>query len=201
MIKSLGLRTARAAPRALPSACPLASWATTVVGSDEQHGVPGQDRFAPEGDGKMRLADARRSEQQHVLAIGDPAGAGELTDLLGIDRGLRREVKAGEVAHEREARELQRHLDAPLVLAGNLALAEQDEGLAQAQLLPAGFVEQPIELIADGGELESREHIGQAIGSGMHQKPPPSSASYSPSERSSVGGNWTADEGRVLGRG
>jgi len=36
----------------------------------------------------MGLADARRSKQQHVFAVGNPGLAGELTSLLGIDRRL-----------------------------------------------------------------------------------------------------------------
>lgn len=39
----------------------------------ELHRVSGQDRLAPERDRKMRLADAWRAEQQHILAVGDPA--------------------------------------------------------------------------------------------------------------------------------
>jgi hypothetical protein len=33
----------------------------------------------------MGLAHAGRSEQQHILAIGDPTRAGELAHLLGIN--------------------------------------------------------------------------------------------------------------------
>ena len=47
-----------------------------------------------------------------------------------------------------------RHLDAPLVLAGDLALAEQRQRLAQGQLAPARLVQQAVELVADRGQLE-----------------------------------------------
>jgi hypothetical protein len=60
---------------------------------------------------------------------------------------------------------------------GNLAFAQQDESRAQAQFFPSGFVEQSIELIAGGSKLQPRQHLGQAIGGSLHQKPPPSSAS------------------------
>jgi hypothetical protein len=92
-------------------------------------------------------------EQQHVLAVGDPTRTGKLAHLLGIDGGLCRKVEAREIAHEWEAGQLQRHLDAPLVLAGDLALAQQYQGLAQAQLLAAGLIQQAIELVTDAGQL------------------------------------------------
>ena len=49
--------------------------------------------------------------------------------------------------------ELQGHFDAALVLAGDLALAQQHQGLAQAQLLPAGLIQQAVELVTDAGQL------------------------------------------------
>jgi hypothetical protein len=52
-----------------------------------------------------------------------------------------------------EAGELQGHLDPPLVLAGDLAVAQQHQGLSQAQLLPAGLIQQAVELITDAGQL------------------------------------------------
>jgi hypothetical protein len=41
---------------------------------------------APERNRQVRLADAGRTQQQHVLAIGDPAGGSKIADLFGIDR-------------------------------------------------------------------------------------------------------------------
>jgi hypothetical protein len=52
-----------------------------------------------------------------------------------------------------ETRELHGHLDAPLVFAGDLALAEQYQRLAQAQLLSAGLFQQTVKLIANAGQL------------------------------------------------
>jgi hypothetical protein len=101
----------------------------------------------------MRFADAGRPEQQHVLAISDPTCASKLAQLLGIDGGLPRKVEAQEIAHEWEAGKLQGHLDAPLVLAGDLTFTQQHQGLTQVQLLPAGFIQQAVELVTDAGQL------------------------------------------------
>src|SRR6185369_13582590 len=43
--------------------------------------IAGADGFSPECDGEMSLSDAGRSEQQHVLAVGNPTPGGEITDL------------------------------------------------------------------------------------------------------------------------
>jgi hypothetical protein len=56
----------------------------------------------------MRLAHARRAQQQEVLAVGDPAALGQVAHLLGVHGRLRLEVEAGEVLHYREVRELER---------------------------------------------------------------------------------------------
>jgi hypothetical protein len=44
----------------------------------ELHRMPGQDRFPPERHCQVRLADAGRPEQQHILAMGDPARTGDV---------------------------------------------------------------------------------------------------------------------------
>src|SRR3954453_14789154 len=56
--------------------------------------ITGQDRLSPERDRQVRLADARRTEQQYVLSVGDPTRRSQITDLLRIDRRLRLEVEA-----------------------------------------------------------------------------------------------------------
>lgn len=63
-----------------------------------------------------------------------PTARSELADLPRIERGLGSEVKAVEVAHRREVGNLARHLDAPLVLARDLALDQEGQRLAQGQL-------------------------------------------------------------------
>ena len=69
-----------------------------------------------------------------------PPAGGEVADLARIDRGLGREVEAGEVPRRREVGDLAAHLDAPLVLAGDLALAEEAQGFAQRHLAPRRLV-------------------------------------------------------------
>ena len=51
----------------------------------------------------MRLPDARRAEQEDVIAALDVAPGGELADELGIDGRLELEVEALEGLLKREA--------------------------------------------------------------------------------------------------
>jgi len=91
---------------------------------NKQYRIAGQDRLAPDRHCQMRLADAGRPQQQYHLGIGDEAAGRQLADLLLVDRGLGGKVEAVEIAHEREAGQPNAHLDATLVLAPDLALAE-----------------------------------------------------------------------------
>jgi hypothetical protein len=60
-------------------------------GRNEQDRVALSDRLAAEADGKMRFADAWRTEQQERVTIGDPAAGGEIPDLAGVEKvGLTR---------------------------------------------------------------------------------------------------------------
>jgi hypothetical protein len=160
----------------------------------ELDAVAGEDRFLAERDGEMRLADARRPEQQHVLAVGDPARGRQVAHLPRVDRRLRLEVEACQVLHCREVRELERHLDAPMIFPRDLAFAQHRQRLACRQVRAGGFVEQAVEPIADAGELQPHQHLVEPVGRHMrwflgagHQKLPPIAASYSASGRSSVG--------------
>ena len=111
-------------------------------GRDEEHRVVLPDRFAAERDREMGLADPGWAEEQEHIAMGDPAAGGELADLVRIEARLRGEVEVGELAGAGKVRDLQRHLDSPLVLARHLALAEEGDGLAKGEILPRRLVEQ-----------------------------------------------------------
>jgi hypothetical protein len=78
----------------------------------EKDGVARRDDRPADADGEVRLAHARRPEEQHRLAVRHEAPRRELAHLLLVDGGLRAEVVAGEVADHREAGEAEHHLDA-----------------------------------------------------------------------------------------
>jgi hypothetical protein len=67
---------------------------------------------------------------QGGVAVSHPAACRQIADLAGIDRRLGAEVKAFEIAHGREVGDLGGHLDPPLLLPDDLALAEEGDRLA-----------------------------------------------------------------------
>jgi len=143
---------------------------------DEQHAVATQDGLAPEGDGQVGLADTGWPQEQQILAVGHPAAGRQFADLPFIHAGLGRVVEAGQRGDAGEVRNARAHLDTPFVLAGNLALAQESQGLPERQLLTGGFVEQAVQLIADGRQVQPRQHVHQVF-VGDHQKLPPATAS------------------------
>lgn len=78
----------------------------------------------------MRLARPRRPQEQRRITVGDPPARRQLADLAGIERGLRIELEAVDLAHERELGELACHGDTPLVAPSDLARDEERQRFA-----------------------------------------------------------------------
>jgi hypothetical protein len=95
--------------------------------------------------------------------------------------------------------DLDRHLDAPLVLAGDLALDQEREPLAQGQLALGGLVQQAVELVADCGQLQPGQGLGQTGVIDVHDQPPPATRSYSASGRNSAGSGGAAAMAALAG--
>ncbi len=64
----------------------------------EQHRVARHNSFPAERYGEMRFPYAWRLEKQNGFTIGDEAAGGDLADPRLVERGLRAEVEAREVA-------------------------------------------------------------------------------------------------------
>lgn len=90
MIRSFGFSKLRESLLEPAFAVTLGKLRNDSRGCDELNGMPSQDRFAPKSERKLCLPNARWPEQQHVLAIGDPAGARK---PAGIQRRLRRRIR------------------------------------------------------------------------------------------------------------
>ncbi len=116
--------------------------------------------------------------EEQGIAVTDPAGGGELADLLRVDRRLCLEVKCLERALRWELRDREAHLDTSFIFAGDFRGTEELQRLAQAQLSSPGLIEQGIEPIADRRELKATEHAIKIDGIDAHHAPP-TIASYS----------------------
>jgi len=85
---------------------------------------------ASEGHGQVGLANPGGSQQQQGVAVGHPASGGQFPDLSGVERGLGGEVEVLKATQVREVGTAAAHVDAPLLLVGDLGLAQVDQGLA-----------------------------------------------------------------------
>ena len=117
---------------------------------------PVEDRFAPERDRQMR-PDSRRTEHQQRISVRHRRRRRQLPHLAPVDAGLGLDVEVDELAHHREVRHLERHLDAALVFAGYFPGDEHRERFTQRQLLLRRLVEQVVELVADLRQLQPRQ--------------------------------------------
>jgi hypothetical protein len=120
---------------------------------------------------------------------------GQVADLVRIDRRLCFEVEARKLLHGREVCKLPRHLDAAVILALILLCKSEIARLTRRQVRARRLIEQVVELVADAGELQSRqrrvERIGRCLGCFLcarNQKFPPIAASYSARGRNNEGG-------------
>ncbi|EPX76414.1 DNA helicase IV [Salipiger mucosus DSM 16094] len=157
-------------------------------GRDEEHGIARHDHLPAYGDSKVGLAHPGRPKQEHGLAVRYEAPGGQVANLSLVDRRLGLKVEAGEIPHEGEAGQAEAHLDPPLILAGYLPLAEQRQSLSDRHLTTPGLVEEPVELVADRGQLEPCQHPLEMVrGLEGHHQAPPATASYSLRGRRSSG--------------
>ena len=198
----LGERASRSS--SLPSACALASAATSVVAATNYTECPARWLRARARRQRSILADAGRPEQQYVLAMGHPTHAGELAHLPRIDRGLCGEVEAGEIADDGKRASLPAISTRRSSLRAISPARTKGRGSRASSVLAdllrraarrADRVRRSAS-IASAYRLDDRERLAS--------KPPPSSASYSPSERSHVPTRWRefrADDHQVPGTG
>src|SRR5882672_7782947 len=111
----------------------------------ELHSVAGLDRLEPEPDAQVCLAYAGWAEDDDVLAVADEVAAGELLELLPVDRGLVGEVEAIQRLDEREARHGGSHRYVLRRLAGHFLREDALEELGVRQLLARGLLQQRFE--------------------------------------------------------
>jgi hypothetical protein len=138
---------------------------------DAQDGVALADRLAAGRDRQMGLAHAGQPQQEQGLAMSYPSAGGEVAHVARIERRLGLEVKAAQVAVGGEVGDLAGHLHAPLVLAGDLTLAEEPERFAQGHLPPGRFVQQGVEQVADGRPLQPCQHVDEGLVVDHHHPP------------------------------
>lgn len=132
-------------------------------------------------------------QEQCRVAVRNPATRGQLTDLTLIERGLRVELEAVELAHERELGDLariemrrssRRAIFCPMKNASASHRVIFERAFAAMPLT----IEKRVELVPDSRELEPIQHRHQRLMVDLrHHQPPPPRASYSASGRNRAG--------------
>ncbi len=77
----------------------------------------------------MRLAGPGGGEEQHRVPVRNPAADRQVTELAWVQGRLGLKVKAVELPHERELRELAGHADAACVPSGDRTFDEERQRL------------------------------------------------------------------------
>ena len=81
------------------------------------------DRAQPEGNGQMRLADARWAEEEDIRRLADEGQRGQVADLTLVDRRLEAELKLVERALKRQVGQPGARAQVALTAGGGLLFA------------------------------------------------------------------------------
>lgn len=112
------------------SPCALAKPATSVVAVVNCAVYPARIASRPSAIAKCVLPTPGRPSSSTFSPLGSSGKRPQVADLLGIDQRLCVEVEVRKLLQGREVCELQRHLDAAVILARDLTLRQQDQRLA-----------------------------------------------------------------------
>ncbi len=165
-----------------------------VGGGGEQHAVTVFDGLESQANGQVGLADARRAEDDDVLAMLDEMATGEILQLLFVQRRLVAEVEGVEALDEREARQVGAHGDVLGGLGGDLLGQQLIEKIGIREVPVGGFLQQCFEALLALGQAQLGHVFMQAFQlcgvHGVSSTVPPASASYSARSRISTS-SWS----------
>jgi len=120
----------------------------------EGDGLAVEDGGHPQRDRQMGFPDARRPQQQHILAVRDEADGGQVADLRLVDRRLAGEVELVERFDERKTRAANMGGDGLLLAGGELGLKQAVEERGITPVLGGGLLCQCIQAVGRREELQ-----------------------------------------------
>jgi hypothetical protein len=134
-------------------------------------------RLDGEGRGQMGLAGAGRAEKMHHLGAVDEAQLGERHDALPVERRLEGEVETGEGLDGGEARQRERHLDAPVLAHGALFDEQLIERFDAVDLALLDAPQRGVEHLQGARHPERHQAVPDAVDGGRrgvrdHGRPP-----------------------------
>ena len=129
-----------------------------------------------ETDRQVRLADARRPEEDHILAALDEAELVQTLDLLAAQRRLKREVEVVELLDDGQSTGAHRGLQPPVIAQLNLRGEQLLDRLRRRERAAIDAVENRIERFEGAGHAQVREDVAQPVAArerrGLHAAPP-----------------------------
>ena len=115
----------------------------------DQAGRRGESRPVAQSTGlqaqthcQVRFTHTGRSEQQHVVGIGDEAAGGQLAHYLRVNRGLKLEIEAFQALVERKARHGRLHRRVALLFGRQLSAEQLLQQVGVGELFLARLLQQ-----------------------------------------------------------
>jgi len=94
-----------------------------------------------DGLGQMAFAQSWGSQEQEIAALADELSAGQLVNLLALDRRVKSPVEVLQCFELAEGRQLLAFIDKPLRAHIQFVLEDQFQKLRVRQLMSLGFLE------------------------------------------------------------
>jgi len=110
-----------------------------------------------DGLDQMTFSNARRPQQQHVLAFLDEAAGGQVEDLLPLDRRIELPVEVFERAHLAEAGGFHTPLNQPVLPDRQFILQDQFQELGVGEVVAGGLLQPDLQRLRQPREPELLE--------------------------------------------
>ena len=143
-----------------------------ILHGDEVNGRTGNDGFVAERNAEVRLTDARRSEQEHVLLAFQERERGEFAQLAFIHRGLEGEGELIQALVVGEVCPLGLEPHVPAMLGLALSLERLFEEVEIRQVLGGGLLGDGFEAVGQVRQAEHEHMVEQAFRLNRHGRPP-----------------------------
>src|SRR6185437_15358662 len=116
-----------------------------------------------QADGQVRLADARRTEQYHVLLAIDEVELAQAFDLFALDRRLERELKGLQCLDHRQPRGAHRGLQPSVIAQSDLRRQKPADRVRGGDATAVDLAKDPIHGFQRAWHLQIGQHAANGI--------------------------------------
>jgi hypothetical protein len=164
-------------PAEIPDALPQAAFAIglgeaidDIAERREVDAAAGPHGLDAECCRQMRLAGAGLADEVDHLVPIDEVETGERHDSVAIERGLEREVEAGQGLDRRQARHLQRRLDPASLAEGGLLGEQRVDRFDRAELAALELLDDMIERLQRARHAQADQVAADALDRRVRQR-------------------------------